>query len=101
MNNGIKFLSALLVGEILVLVVQKKFNQELLSPISEFISPTVSYFSENFTLGVTSERPQDSLEDVVQNALEGTNGSYAVVVINLKTGESYSLNEHKEFEPGS
>lgn len=42
-----------------------------------------------------------SLDQVVQNALAGTKGSYGVVVKNLKTGESYYSNEHKVYKPGS
>lgn len=42
-----------------------------------------------------------SLENAVKIALEGTKGSYAVAIKNLKTNESYYFNEHKSFEPGS
>ncbi len=41
------------------------------------------------------------LEEGIKEALEGTTGTYAIVVKNLKTGESYSQNEDVEFEPGS
>ncbi len=41
------------------------------------------------------------LGKVIKKSLEGTQGTYAVVVKNLKTQESYSLNEHRVFEPGS
>ena len=33
--------------------------------------------------------------------MEGTKGTYAVYVKNLKTGETFSLNESREFEAGS
>lgn len=46
-------------------------------------------------------KPSDSLENVVQNALEGTKGLYGIVIKNLKTGESYYSNKHKIYEPGS
>lgn len=42
-----------------------------------------------------------SLEEAVQKPLEGTKGKYAVVVKNLKTSESYSINQDESFEPGS
>ena len=42
-----------------------------------------------------------SLQEAIEKSLEGTTGSYGVVVKNLKTGESYSLNENKVFDAGS
>ncbi len=44
---------------------------------------------------------KDSLSDVVNKALEGTNGKYSIAIKNLKTGESYFLNEHQPFDSGS
>ncbi len=43
----------------------------------------------------------NSLKSVVDNALEGTTGTYGIVIKNLKTGETYSANEHKVFDTGS
>lgn len=46
--------------------------------------------------------PADSLVGkVVEGALEGTKGIYGVVVLNLKTNESYFLNDHRQFKTGS
>ena len=42
-----------------------------------------------------------SLQETIEKSLEGTTGSYGVFVKNLKTGESFSLNENKVFEAGS
>lgn len=42
-----------------------------------------------------------SLQETIEKSLEGTTGSYGVFVKNLKTGESFSLNENKVFESGS
>lgn len=42
-----------------------------------------------------------SLKDEVESALAGSSGTYGVVIRNLKTGQSYSLNEHRVFEPAS
>lgn len=42
-----------------------------------------------------------SLEEAVDNALEGTQGTYAVAVKNLKSDETFYSNEHKVFETGS
>lgn len=43
----------------------------------------------------------ENLKDVVSKSLEGTKGDYAIVIQNLKTSESYGLNKHKVFQPGS
>ena len=42
-----------------------------------------------------------SLQEAIEKSLEGTTGSYGVFVKNLKTGESFSLNENKVFDAGS
>ncbi len=44
---------------------------------------------------------EDGLKTAVEQALKGTKGTYGVVIKNLKTGESYSMNEHRVFEPAS
>lgn len=44
---------------------------------------------------------KNSLEDIVQTVLDGSQGDYAVVIKNLKTGESYFRNENKSYETGS
>src|SRR5687768_656507 len=50
---------------------------------------------------VTPEIDSNTLGAVVQQALLGSTASYAVVIKNLKTGESYSLNQHTVYESGS
>lgn len=42
-----------------------------------------------------------SLQDVVKNALDGTKGTYGVVIKNLKTQEAYYSNEHRVYQAGS
>lgn len=41
------------------------------------------------------------LKDVIDNSLKDSQGTYGIVVKNLKTGEYYYLNENKVFDPGS
>jgi len=41
------------------------------------------------------------LGTVVEKTLEGSKGEYSIVVKNLKTGQAYSLNEHREFDAAS
>lgn len=46
-------------------------------------------------------KPSASLEQAVLSQLEGTKGDYGFYIKNLKTGESYFNNEHKQYQPGS
>lgn len=50
---------------------------------------------------VVVEQEKKVLSDVIQKVLEGATGTYGVVVKNLKNGDSFFLNEHKVYEPGS
>ncbi len=67
------------------------------------------YASKKGILGVSAkivqpaptEEPETALSQVVKKSLEGTQGTYAVYIKNLKTGETYHLNEHRKFEAGS
>jgi beta-lactamase class A len=43
----------------------------------------------------------NSLKSVVDNALEGTTGTYGIVIKNLKTSEFYFVNAHTVFDTGS
>src|SRR3989344_1609980 len=42
-----------------------------------------------------------SLQEAVNESLMGTKGTYGIVIKNLKTGESFYLNESRIFEPAS
>lgn len=42
-----------------------------------------------------------SLKEVVDDALEGTRGTYGIVIKNLKTGQSFYSDENRVFETGS
>lgn len=60
--------------------------------------------STNFLVDPSSKNPaknSNNLENVVKNALQGTNGTYSVAIKNLKTNETYFLNEHKSYKAGS
>lgn len=80
------------------------------------IAPIVFILSDKFVKRVDKEskntqviaetpQPQKdfkiSLKDTVENVLLGKEGTYGIFIKNLKTGESYAFNEHKNFEPGS
>ncbi len=60
-----------------------------------------------YTTARSGQAPKDSqpaaknLKEAVDKALLGSEGTYALAIKNLKTGELYYLNEHKSFEAGS
>lgn len=43
----------------------------------------------------------NSLKEAVESSLEGTQGTYSVVIKNLNTGESYTRDGEREYEAGS
>lgn len=56
------------------------------------------------TIGGTiqsQKSPTTNLKETVENTLIDAEGIYGIAVKNLNTGESYYLNEHRTFEPGS
>lgn len=53
------------------------------------------------TWAETPQRGVSTIEAIVQKELEGTKGTYAFAIKNLKTGESYYFNEHKKFQTAS
>lgn len=42
-----------------------------------------------------------NLQKVINDAISGASGTYSIAIKNMKTGESYYLNAHKVYEPGS
>lgn len=69
-------------------------NNQIISPLAQVL-PTITSTIEN------RERSDKALEYVVRNALVGTQGTYGIVIENLKTGKSYFANEHKRYDAGS
>ncbi|EKD91449.1 MAG: Beta-lactamase [uncultured bacterium] len=64
--------------------------------LGELVKPNVK--STQATPTIESSK---NLEQAVSKALIGTQGEYAVYIKNLKTNESFFLNEHQVFESGS
>lgn len=66
------------------------------------ISPIVSPISSS-ALPVSDSQKIDNggLKQAVEGRLKNSEGDFGIVILNLKTGENYSLNEHKSFEAGS
>jgi hypothetical protein len=63
------------------------------------ISPLVKTVEE--VKGVIVGYPKTDLSEVVEKSLTGTRGTYAIVIKNLRTGEIYTRNETRIFEPAS
>lgn len=64
----------------------------IISPLAESITET-KHILASFT--------GSKLSDIVKNSLSGSHGAYAVVIKNLRTGEAFSQNEDKKFQPAS
>ncbi|MCR4305719.1 MAG: class A beta-lactamase-related serine hydrolase, partial [Candidatus Daviesbacteria bacterium] len=60
--------------------------------------PPGSDWKQNILSVQTKNEP---LKVIIDEALKGTQGSYGIAIINLKTGESFFFNEQKNFEIGS
>jgi beta-lactamase class A len=60
-------------------------TQKIISPLGKILPMSISR----------------GLEETVEEQLEGTSGTYAVAIKNLKTGEMYLKNEHRQFEAAS
>ncbi len=87
---GFIFATLLVIYIIFSQFAKKEQNEnQLISPLSDIVSFVAAPFKNN------------SLKKIVQNSLEGTKGTYGVFIKNLKTGQSYGLNEHTVFESGS
>lgn len=72
--------------------------------IFNFIKFLFGGFSSSLTspvINLESLKQNISLEKNIGKSLNGTSGSYAIAVKNLKTGEEYYIDEHKRFEAGS
>lgn len=87
------FFLVVFISVILAVVVSWPSKKTLVSPIATSLAES--------SLPSQDSTKKSGLSDIIQRELSGTKGEYAVVIANLKTGESYSLNEHKVFDAGS
>lgn len=80
-------------------------NGEYVQADAENIHPTVIPSPTISIQSVLSEQhhvaPSSALEQVVEDALNGTKGLYGIAIRNIKTGESYYKNEHQKFQSAS
>lgn len=67
----------------------------------EVISPLAQAAEQAIITILPNPAPQVGLQTIITNALTDTEGTYGIVVKNLKTHETYMLNEHRSFETAS
>lgn len=77
----------------LIQIFRNKNTISLVSPLTEPFSASIDSIKEVIN--------PSKLPRIVQDSFKGTNGTYAVVIKNLKTGESYSLNDNRKFQAAS
>jgi len=68
-------------------------SQEIISPLAQSFNASVDTVKKIIN--------PSSLDSVVKKSLNNTNGTYAVAIKNLKTGEAYYLSKNKKFESAS
>ncbi len=75
------------------------YNHFILSP-KEVAGVTTSQLLSNIS-PTPKKQAESRLGEVIRDALIGTNGSYGIIILNLKTGEYYFQNETTIYESAS
>lgn len=90
------FIGILTITALLIMKVSspQKTNATIISPLADASLPTT-------TLQSTPLPPQNSLEKIVIENLKNKKGTYAVSIKNLKTQESFNMNEDLQFDAAS
>lgn len=68
---------------------------------SSYISPIITNQNSLTPKSTQAIIPKIQLKDSIAKSLEGTADDYAIVIKNLKTGDSYFQNEHTVYQPAS
>jgi beta-lactamase class A len=86
----------LFVGSNLYLV-NRQFREAhpgmIISPLSDTVAAVLP--------SATVKPRSDMLKKIIDKSMAGSRSTYGVVVKNLETGENYSVNAHRSFEPAS
>ncbi|MDP2638401.1 MAG: serine hydrolase [Candidatus Levybacteria bacterium] len=80
-------------------VFTKPVSQEILG--EEHLQAETTPFPTPIPIIEDEVTGSELLGETISDALTGTHGTYGIVVKNLETGESYSLNEHAKFYSAS
>lgn len=67
----------------------------------DFISPLASVAEKTVKRIESSSGKENKLANLVISNLQGSGGTYAVIIKNLKTGEGFSFNEDVPFQSAS
>lgn len=86
---------------ILILSIWIIFGSSVVSVFFNQLVPKKISILSPLALVAGAEEINTPLGTAVQHELEGTKGKYAVVIKNLKTGESYAFNENTLYKSGS
>lgn len=84
--------------------VMSKKEMKIMVEVS-VVSPTIVYpvmpTSVPTAIKITPIISNEGLRKVVEKVLDGKDGTYGIVINNLKTGQEYVLNGDREFNPAS
>lgn len=98
----VRLLILILVGVIIMYIAFNKFMKNEPKNSTRLITPSTSAQpTVSPPINEDAQIANESLKDIVENALLGTKGTYGIVVKNFKTGETYYANEHRVYEAGS
>lgn len=65
------------------------------------LGASISFNFRNLKPEEKLEEKNEKLKQAVEKSLDGTKGTYSVVIKNLKTGESFSKDENRVYDSGS
>ena len=88
----LSFLGILFWGSVNFFSQETRDDKNVVSPIGSEVTSLLGALTKNKT---------NELETVVQNALGDTPGTYGISIHNLKTNESYAVNDHRVFTSAS
>ncbi len=95
-NDATRISISIFILIVTIIFIFSGINKKDSKPTSGTVSSKENTLGEQFQI-----KPASSLKEAVENALEGTKGTYAVIVKNMKTGETYFSNADRVFQPGS
>src|SRR5581483_11842478 len=98
-KNPSRFLLLVMLGGFLMYYLA--FHQTSKKSSTKIVTPIASTLSSPSVAITPTASPANSLAGAIEKAMEGTNGTYGIYIKNLKTGQTYTSNEHRIFEPGS
>lgn len=100
-RRAIRLAVVILVGVVMLLLVNRFIRSKAKNSVALTTSSVTTQQNVISPASRANYKSNDLLENTVQASLEGTKGTYGIVIKNLKTGESYSVDEDKVFDAGS